>query len=616
MVKVALLIGISEYEPGLNTLPGSVKDVDAMQRVLAHSEIGDFAEADITVLKNPKRQEMEDAIYTLFSDRKKDDLLLLYFSGHGIKDESGKLYLATRTTRKENGKLVKPSAVGATFLHESINESRSQRQVIILDCCFSGAIAQGMTVKDDGALNLKEQLGGKGRAILTSSSVIEYSFGSDGSENPGHENAGLSTYTRYLVEGLEKGTADLNGDGWISVDELHEYTSAKVKEAAPAMTPKFFPVEEGHKILLAKSSKDDPKLKYRKEAESRAGQGKFSPFARRILDILRDELGFTIEEATAIEDEVLRPYRDYEGKLIEYEQVLLDAVKIEYPFSEATQRDLKDYQKRLGLLDEDIISVEQRVFSLSESIVRVAQVGKEGRVILTSSSATQYSFEQQGSELSIYTRYLVEGIETGAADQDDDGWISVDELHEYASNKVQEVSPAMSPQFYPVREGFRIVLAKSPHKASKVKATGKTALLIGVSEYPAGLNPLPSAKKDVLALQRVLQNPEMGGFDEVSTLINPEPTRMQEAIETIFSERSKDDLILLYFSGNALKDESGKFYFATSITRKTSKGNLIKSSTVPASFVHEIMRDSRAKRQVVILDSCFSGAFAEGLTVK
>lgn len=132
---------------------------------------------------------------------------------------------------------------------------------------------------------------------------------------------------------------------------------------------------------------------------------------------------------------------------------MLDAVKIEYPFSEATQRDLKDYQKRLGLLDEDIISVEQRVFSLSESIVRVAQVGKEGRVILTSSSATQYSFEQQGSELSIYTRYLVEGIETGAADQDDDGWISVDELHEYASNKVQEVSPAMSPQFYPVREG-------------------------------------------------------------------------------------------------------------------------------------------------------------------
>jgi hypothetical protein len=74
MAKVALLIGISEYEPGLNPLPGSVKDVDAMQRVLAHPEIGDFAETDIIVLKNPQRQEMEDAIYRLFSDRKKEDL--------------------------------------------------------------------------------------------------------------------------------------------------------------------------------------------------------------------------------------------------------------------------------------------------------------------------------------------------------------------------------------------------------------------------------------------------------------------------------------------------------------------------------------------------------------
>ncbi len=36
MAKVALLIGVSEYEPGLNSLPGAVKDVEAMQRVLVN----------------------------------------------------------------------------------------------------------------------------------------------------------------------------------------------------------------------------------------------------------------------------------------------------------------------------------------------------------------------------------------------------------------------------------------------------------------------------------------------------------------------------------------------------------------------------------------------------
>ncbi|QDL08973.1 sulfatase-modifying factor protein [Brasilonema octagenarum UFV-E1] len=356
MGKLALLIGVSEYQPGLNPLPGAVKDVDAMRRVLIHPEIGNFAEVDITVLKNPQGQEMQYAIENLFADRQKEDLLLFYFSGHGIKDEYGKLYLSTSTTRKQNNRLFKASAVAASVLHENMNESRSQRQVIILDCCFSGAIAKGLTVKDDGSVNLQEQLGGKGRAILTSSTSTQYSFEQEGSD--------LSIYTRYLVEGMEKGAADRDGDGWISIDELHEYASSKVKEAAPAMTPKFYPIEEGHKILLAKSPKDDPKVKYRKEVESRAKEGQeFSVFARRILDGKRDEWGLTPQEAAAIEEEVLQPYREYEHKRDEYEQALIQAIDQQYPFSQTTQKDLKEYQQYLGLRDEDIASIEQRIIT-------------------------------------------------------------------------------------------------------------------------------------------------------------------------------------------------------------------------------------------------------------
>jgi formylglycine-generating enzyme required for sulfatase activity len=355
MAKIALLIGVSEYEPGLNPLSAAVKDVEAMRRILVHPEMGGFAEADITVLENPKRQEMEYAIEKLFADRQKDDLLLFYFSGHGIKDEKGKLYLSTRSTRKNNGRLVKTSAVAATMLHDNLNESRSQRQVLILDCCFSGAIAQGLTVKDDGSVNVQEHLGGKGRAILTASTSTQYSFEQEGSE--------LSVYTRYLVEGIEKGAADQDGDGWISVDELHEYASIKVTEAAPAMTPKFYPVEEGYRIRLAKSPKDDPKLKYRKEVEIRAkrGKGNLSVFARNLLDSKRGEWGISAEEAQVIEDEVLQPFREYQHKLQEYEQALIKTIEAEYPFSESTEADLKDYQQYLGLRDEDIAEIKARV---------------------------------------------------------------------------------------------------------------------------------------------------------------------------------------------------------------------------------------------------------------
>ncbi|MGQ9870363.1 caspase family protein [Leptodesmis sp.] len=90
------------------------------------------------------------------------------------------------------------------------------------------------------------------------------------------------------------------------------------------------------------------------------------------------------------------------------------------------------------------------------------QLGAEGRVVLTSSSSTQYSFEQQGSELSLYARYLVEGIETGAGDRDEDSKILMRELHDYASSKVHETAPNMTPKLIILKDmGFEIVLAKA-----------------------------------------------------------------------------------------------------------------------------------------------------------
>ncbi|MBO3457449.1 SUMF1/EgtB/PvdO family nonheme iron enzyme [Aetokthonos hydrillicola Thurmond2011] len=355
MAKVALLIGVSEYKPGLNPLPAAVKDVEAMRRVLLNSQMGNFAVENITVLENPQPLEMQYAIYNLFANRQRDDLVLLYFSGHGIKDESGRLYLASRETYKENGGLVKPSAVEARQLHDNMNESRSERQVIILDCCFSGAIAKGLTVKDDGKVDLQTQLGGKGRAILTSSTSTQYSFAEEGSE--------LSVYTRYLVEGIEKGAADQDGDGWITVDELHDYACGKVKEASPAMTPKFYPVEEGYKIRLAKAPVDDPYLKYRKEVENIAkeNEGEISRINRSYLNELRNNWSLRPEESDNIEAEVLRPYLIRQDKLRRYEQVFTEVIQQQNSLTQRDRKELKRLQQALNLRDEDIAPIEKRI---------------------------------------------------------------------------------------------------------------------------------------------------------------------------------------------------------------------------------------------------------------
>ncbi len=334
---------------------------------------------------------MEDAIHSLFHDRQKDDLLLLYFSGHGIKDDKNQLYLGTKITKKDrNGALIPTSAVAATSLHERIESSKSQHQVIILDACFSGAIAKGMMVKDDGTVRLEDYLGGKGRAILTSSTATEYSFGSEPTE---HGDSGLSIYTRYLVEGIATGAADLDGDDWISVDELHEYAAKKVKPAAPAMTPEFYPVKEGYKIRLAKSRRDDPQLKYEGEFQQRAeaGNGEFSIFVRQILSRKQQEWGISPEQAREIEDRVLQPYREYQSKLGEYEQTLTQAVQHHYPFSDREQADLKEYQQHLKLRDEDITEIGGRVRQLvAYQKAKLQTSGNEidGRILPQSTSAT------------------------------------------------------------------------------------------------------------------------------------------------------------------------------------------------------------------------------------
>ena len=361
MAKVALLIGVSEYEPGLNSLPGAVMDVDAMQQVLQHPDVGEFAPGDITVLKNPQRQTMEEAIETLFFNRQKDDLVLLYFSGHGIKDGIGRLYLATRQTRiNTKGELVRTTAVAASLIHDVMENSRSRRQVIILDCCFSGAFAEGMRAKDDGSLDIKNQLvetqkpqSVEGRAVLTSSTATQYSFEQEGSD--------LSVYTRYLVEGIEKGAADTDNDGVISVNELHEYARKKVQEAAPAMKPGIFAVREGYKIQLAKAPIGDPKLEYRKEVERCIRDGQLSRVGRRILNRRQSELGLSPDSAREIENEVLEPYRQRQQNLQEYTEALTEALEDEGTLSYHTREDLKRLQQLLQLRDEDIAPIEARL---------------------------------------------------------------------------------------------------------------------------------------------------------------------------------------------------------------------------------------------------------------
>ena len=167
-----------------------------------------------------------------FADRRPDDLLLLHVSCHGVKDEGGELYFATTNTKLRR---LGATAVAADFVNRRMGRSRSRRVVLLLDCCYAGAFERGMTARAGAGVDIEEQFGGRGRAVITASSAMEYAF--EGDELADSQELQPSVFTSALVEGLETGEADRDQDGLVGLDELYDYVYDMVRAATPNQTP-------------------------------------------------------------------------------------------------------------------------------------------------------------------------------------------------------------------------------------------------------------------------------------------------------------------------------------------------------------------------------------------
>ena len=243
--KFALIIGNTEYiDPGLAQLTAPGKDTEDFARVLKDQEIGAFD--DVNVLFNQPEPVVRGAIDEFFDQKKPDDLLVLYFSGHGVRDELGSLYLAVKNTIRSR---LRSTAVKSDYVREVMDQSRSKRQVLILDCCNSGAFAQGTKAATGASIGTASAFeGGYGRIILTASDSTQFAW--EGDKVIGETDNSL--FTHFLVEGLQ-GEADLDGDGRITVDELYDYAYEKVKTATPKQTPSKFSSKQQGEIVLRQS---------------------------------------------------------------------------------------------------------------------------------------------------------------------------------------------------------------------------------------------------------------------------------------------------------------------------------------------------------------------------
>ncbi|GAA3005585.1 caspase family protein [Actinokineospora diospyrosa] len=135
------------------------------------------------------------------------------------------------------------------------------------------------------------------------------------------------------------------------------------------------------------------------------------------------------------------------------------------------------------------------------------------------------------------------------------------------------------------------------------------ALLVTNWAFPddPGLAPLLGPEHDAEVLRAALTAPGVGlhRLADVRVVADASQRDILIALDEFFGEATRDDQLLLYYSGHGKLDLHGNLHLAARDTRS----DRIMSTGIPARAVVDMMTASRAKAKVVLLDCCHSGGF-------
>ena len=212
-----LAVGADDYAPAYPDLEFAVVDAQAVADEFMRQEGGMYTRVYATTLIDG--DATRDNIFAAlreFGEMKPQDVLLLFFSGHGVRDRgrSGRIryyYLPAGVTPAT---LASRAMAWEDFTGE-IRRLNAGRVILLLDACHSGDVSSGASNEKVAA-----SLAGDVGIVFTSSSGNEFSYED--------RSWGHGAFTRALLDGL-RGKADFTGDAVIDWSELQLYVSTAVR---------------------------------------------------------------------------------------------------------------------------------------------------------------------------------------------------------------------------------------------------------------------------------------------------------------------------------------------------------------------------------------------------
>ncbi|MEU9123440.1 YDG/SRA domain-containing protein [Streptomyces sp. NPDC048506] len=195
----AVLIGASNFAEtdGLPSIPAVSDNLEGLRAALTSSTTGSLTAEHCTLLRDPlAASEVGQA---LARSAEATDVLFVYYSGHGLVDERGRLYLSLSSTRPDQ---LRWTALPFDALREELAASPAAIRILVLDCCFSGRAIEAMS-DSHGAIT--GQIDVAGTYTMTSTTANATSYAPAGAK--------YTAFTHALLEAL-------HGEETLTLDEI------------------------------------------------------------------------------------------------------------------------------------------------------------------------------------------------------------------------------------------------------------------------------------------------------------------------------------------------------------------------------------------------------------
>ena len=230
----AAVVGISEYQSSaIRSLRYADRDAESFyQYLITPLDAGGrgVSQANIRKLINKEatKVNIEEAIKDFMKNAIDEDVVVIYFAGHGIPDPDRPdvPYLLSY-----DSDLSRPGATAVRMqeVQDAIRYYiKAKKVVVFADACHSAGVGGNIAMRGQATSELVnkflEEIARAGNSVLTFSASESSEFSQESPQWGG----GHGVFTYYLLEGL-KGKANVDADPIVRLGELVDFVSQNVR---------------------------------------------------------------------------------------------------------------------------------------------------------------------------------------------------------------------------------------------------------------------------------------------------------------------------------------------------------------------------------------------------